>query len=144
MLEMKVKAVTISQSGELTILLSDSEEKKVLPIVVGALEAQNIALPLQGETPMRPLTHDLLNSTIIHLGGKVEKIIITDIRDNTYYAEIYIRHNNNVAVIDSRPSDAIALALRCGVAIYMAPRLIEFTYNLSDIALEDQGGYGTH
>ncbi|MBS4020964.1 MAG: bifunctional nuclease family protein [Dethiobacter sp.] len=142
MLEMKVKAVTISQSGELTILLSDREEKKILPIVIGALEAHNIAIPLQGEVPPRPLTHDLLKSAINHLGGEVEKIIITDIRDNTYFAEIYIRHNNSITAIDSRPSDAIALALRCGAGIYMSPRLIEFTYEFSDIVVE--GDHGTH
>ncbi len=144
MLEMKVKAVTISESGELTVLLTDTEEKKILPIVVGALEAHNIALPLQGEIPLRPLTHDLLKSTITHLGGKIEKIIITDIRENTYFAEIFIRQNDQLSAIDSRPSDAIALALRCGAGIYMAPRLIEFTYNIEDIVFGDYGSQGTH
>jgi len=138
-LEMKVKAITISQAGELTVLLTDKAETKVLPIVIGALEAQSIALPLQGEAPPRPLTHDLLNKVISELGGGVEKIVVTYIRDNTYFAEIHLRHGKGKAVVDSRPSDAIALAIRSSAPIYMMPGLIEFTYDLKDIVLEDQG-----
>jgi hypothetical protein len=137
MFEMKVKAVTVSSTGDFLVLLVDKEEKKVLPIMIGALEANNIILPLQGVKPPRPMTHDLLKSVIEHLRGKLDKIIITDIRDNTYYAEIYITLNGENIVIDSRPSDAIALALRCNAPIYMAPRLVEFTYDMSDMKFED-------
>jgi len=133
MLEMKVKAVVASPMGEPVILLVDQEEKKVLPIVVGPLEAHNIALPLQGVNPPRPLTHDLLKSVIENMGGRVEKIVITDIRDNTYYAEIHIYLDGKNLVIDSRPSDAIALALRCGAPIFMKTALVEFTYDFADI-----------
>ncbi|KXG74970.1 hypothetical protein AN618_20950 [Fervidicola ferrireducens] len=132
MLEMKVKSVVTSPMGEYLILLVDQEEKKVLPIAIGPLEANNIALPLQGIKPPRPLTHDLLKSVIESMGGKLDKIIITDIRDNTYYAEIHITLDGKNLVIDSRPSDAIALALRCGAPIFMKPRLVEFTYDLTD------------
>lgn len=132
MLEMKVKSVVTSPIGEYLILLVDQEEKKVLPIAIGPLEANNIALPLQGIKPPRPLTHDLLKSVIESMGGKLDKIIITDIRDNTYYAEIHITLDGKNLVIDSRPSDAIALALRCGAPIFMKPRLVEFTYDLTD------------
>jgi bifunctional DNase/RNase len=137
-LEMKVKAVTVGQSGEFSVLLTDREEKKVLPIVVGPLEAHNIALPLQGDVPPRPLTHDLLKTLVQQLGGDVEKIVITDIRDNTYFAEIYLRQDGRVSIIDSRPSDAIALALRFSVPIYMAPWLVEFTYDLEDIVFDNR------
>ncbi|WP_422446790.1 bifunctional nuclease family protein [Thermoanaerobacterium sp. DL9XJH110] len=137
MFEMKVKAVTVSPTGDFLVLLVDKDEKKVLPIMIGALEANNIVLPLQGVKPPRPMTHDLLKSVIEHLGGKLDKIIITDIRDNTYYAEIYITLNGEIIVLDSRPSDAIALALRCNAPIYMAPGLVEFTYDMSDMKFED-------
>ncbi len=139
MLEMKVKAITISQSGELTVLLADKAETKVLPIVIGPLEAQSIALPLQGEVPPRPLTHDLLKTVIGELGAGVEKIVVTSIKDNTYYAEIHLNHGGSKTVIDSRPSDAIALAIRSGAPIYMMPGLVEFTYDFKDIVVDDQG-----
>lgn len=137
MLEMKVKAVTVNQSGDFSVLLTDIEDTKILPIVVGAPEAQNIALPLQGEVPPRPLTHDLLKSVIDAMGGKLERIIITNIRDNTYYANLIINQNGESKTVDSRPSDAIALALRCNVPIYMKNQLIEFTYDLKDIVFEE-------
>jgi uncharacterized protein len=143
LLEMNVKAVTVDQSGSFLILLTDNEEKMVLPISIGPFEAQSIALVLQGQVPPRPLTHDLLKSLCESMGGTLEKIIITDILDSTFYAEVYIQHNGSTIVLDSRPSDAIALALRCGVSIYMAMKMVEFTYNYQDI-IEDQTGGETH
>jgi len=144
LLQMKVKTVTLDQGGSFLVLLCDNEEKKVLPISIGPFEAQSIAMVLQGKEPPRPLTHDLLKSLCESLGGNVEKVIITDILDNTFYAELYIKHEGRVLVLDSRPSDAIALALRCGASIYMAPRLIEFTYDYQDIISSDQTSEDTH
>ncbi|MGI5883299.1 MAG: bifunctional nuclease family protein, partial [Dethiobacteria bacterium] len=118
---------------------TDNEEKKVLPISIGPFEAQSIALVLQGAEPPRPLSHDLLKTLCEQLGGMLEKIVVTDIRDSTFYAELYIRQNDQVIVIDSRPSDAIAFALRCGVNIFMEARLVEFTYDYDDlIQISDQ------
>jgi bifunctional DNase/RNase len=142
--EMKVKTVTVDQSGSFLVLLTDKQETKVLPISIGPFEAQAIALVLSGETPPRPLTHDLLKSMCENLGGKIQKIIITDIRDSTYYAEIYLQHDGQVTVVDSRPSDAIALALRFGASIFMTPRLVEFTYDYKDIMPGDQGSEKLH
>jgi len=107
-LEMMVKAVTVNQLGEFSVLLEDDEKTKVLPIMIGALEANSIAMPMQGVMPPRPLTHDLLKSSIETLGGKIEKIVITDIRDNTYFAALHVSINGDKLVIDARPSDAIA------------------------------------
>ncbi|HHX24890.1 MAG: bifunctional nuclease family protein [Tepidanaerobacteraceae bacterium] len=137
MIELKVKTVTVDVSGNLTVLLVDNEETKVLPIMIGPLEAQNIVLPIQGVKPPRPITPDLLKTTIEKLGGTLEKVVITDIRYNTYYAEIHIKQNNRSIVLDSRPSDAIALAIRCNAPIFMNFRLVEFTYDLSDIKFQD-------
>lgn len=138
MLQMKVKAVTLDQGGGFLVLLADQEETKVLPIAIGPFEAQSIALVLQGRTPPRPLTHDLLKSLCESLGGTLQKIIITNIIESTFYAELYIQYQGQELVLDSRPSDAIALALRWGASIYMAPRLVEFTYDYEDIISGDQ------
>lgn len=133
MIELKVKNVAVV-GGDFSVLLVDKEEEKmVLPIVIGALEAHNIVLPLQGVTPPRPMTPDLLKSAIENLGGIPEKVVITSIRGNTYNAEIHIRQNDHIIVLDSRPSDAIALALRCNIPILMNRWLTEFTYDISDI-----------
>ncbi len=133
LLEMQVKTVTMDRSGSFIVLLADSEDKKILPISIGPFEAQSIALVLQGAEPPRPLSHDLLKTLCEQLGGALEKIVITKIRESTFYAELYIRLGEQVIVIDSRPSDAIAFALRCGAAIFMAARLVEFTYNYEDL-----------
>ncbi|MDY6826146.1 MAG: bifunctional nuclease family protein [Bacillota bacterium] len=139
MIKMEVKTVTADHGGNFLILLMDEEEKKVLPISIGPLEAQAIALVLQDEIPPRPLTHDLLKSVCERLGAVMEKVVITDIKESTFYAEIYFQQNGETLVIDSRPSDAIALALRLEAPIYMETRLIEFTYDYQDIIAKDGG-----
>lgn len=144
LLRVKVKAVTLDQGGSFLVLLCDEKETKILPISIGPFEAQSIALVLQGRMPPRPLTHDLLKTLCEHLGGTVEKVKITDILDSTFYAEIYIQQNGQTLVIDSRPSDAIALALRCEAPIYMNPKLIEFTYDYQDILSGDQSDEELH
>ncbi len=143
-IKMEVKTVTADQGGNFLILLMDDEEKKVLPISIGPLEAQAIAIVLQGEAPPRPLTHDLLKSVCENLGGEMEKVVITDIKESTFYAEIYFNQNGETLVIDSRPSDAIALALRFEAPIYMATRLIEFTYDYQDIIAREGGDEELH
>jgi hypothetical protein len=137
MLKFHVKAITMDVEGNFSVLLTDEEEKKVLPIVIGPLEAQNIAIPLQGITPPRPLTPDLLKSVIEQLGGKPEKVVITDLKDDTYYAELYIKQGDKVIKLDSRPSDAIALAIRTDIPIFLNVRLAEFTYDMADLKFED-------
>ncbi|QSZ27997.1 bifunctional nuclease family protein [Aceticella autotrophica] len=131
MIKFKVKTIVTDNTGEFSVLLVDEEEKKTLPIAIGALEAQNIAIPIQGVNPPRPLTHDLLKSAIEALGGKIEEIVITDLKDNTYYAEIHIKQDGRLITLDARPSDAIALAVRCDMPIYIDIKLTEFTYDVS-------------
>ncbi|RJX25635.1 MAG: bifunctional nuclease family protein [Dethiobacter sp.] len=138
MLQVKVKAVTLDEGGSFLVLLTDEQETKILPISIGPFEAQSIALVLQGKMPPRPLTHDLLKSLCENMGGTIEKVIITDIIDSTFYAEIYIQHKGQTLIMDSRPSDAVALALRCEAGIFMAPKLVEFTYDFQDIISSDQ------
>lgn len=135
MIKMKVKGVSMDQGGNFLVLLVDDEETKVLPVTVGELEAQNILIPIEGVEVSRPLSHDLLKSVIGELGAKVERIVITRIENNTYFAELHMLQGEKEIVIDSRPSDAIALALRGDIPIFMKFPLIEFTYDLSDIKL---------
>ncbi len=144
MVKMEVKTVTADQGGNFLILLMDDEEKKVLPISIGPLEAQAIALVLQGEVPPRPMTHDLFKSVCEDLGAEIEKIVITDIIDGTFYAEVYLRQDSKIIVVDSRPSDAIALALRFEAPIYMVTKLVEFTYDYQDIIAREGGDEELH
>ncbi len=144
LLQMKVKAVTVDQGGSFLVLLMDEEERKVLPISIGPVEAQSIALALQGKTPPRPLTHDLLKTILANLRGEMQKMVITDIIDGTFYAEIYLEQDGKTTVLDSRPSDAIALALRCGASIYMVTKMVEFTYDFEDILPGDDAGGEIH
>ncbi len=144
MIKMEVKTVTADQEGNFLVLLMDDHEKKVLPIAIGPLEAQAIALVLQGEIPPRPLTHDLLRTVIEELEAVLEKIVITDIRDNTFYAELYLLQGDKVIILDTRPSDAIALALRCDTPIFMEQKMVEFTYDFQDIIAREGGDEPLH
>jgi bifunctional DNase/RNase len=107
----------ISQMG--IILLEDESTQKVLPIWIGIFESQAILFKLQNMYFSRPLTHDLLKNTIESLGGVVEFVIISSVKENTFYAEIHIKLGEKEVVLDSRPSDAIALAVRTSSPIYV-------------------------
>lgn len=142
LLEMKVKTVALVQGGSFSVILTDQEEKRVLPIMVGPYEAQAISLPLHGEATPRPLTHDLMKSMCDQMGYSLEKIVVTDIHDGTFYAEVYLQGREQTLTIDARPSDAIALAMRCNAPIYMEARMIEFTYNYEDMVFMEGTGQG--
>ena len=107
-----------------------------MPIVIGPVEAMAILMNMQGITPNRPLTHNLLKNLLDLLGAEVEQIIITNIKDNVYYANLYIKHDKYTFEVDSRPSDAIAIALAYNAPIYMNLKLIEFTVNPSDLNVD--------
>lgn len=114
---------TVSGGGYAIILKEINGEKR-LPIIIGQFEAQAIALELEGIKPPRPLTHDLLKNIIESLGYNVESIIIYELRDSTFYAKIKF-DIPTVDDIDARPSDAIAIALKFGVPIYVASNIME-------------------
>ncbi len=107
------------------VILKDPDNKLNLPIWIGLLEATAMATELEGIKMARPMTHDLLRTIIGELGGKVDSVEITDLKDNTYYAVIHVEINGNERLIDSRPSDAISLALRTKSPIYVAKRVLE-------------------
>lgn len=106
------------------VLLRDSRGRSV-PIFIGKFEAMSIWLALEGTAPDRPLTHDLLNNVISKMGGTVDRILIDDLWNNTYYAKVTLAIDGKAIEIDSRPSDAIALALRAKAPIYMAESVLE-------------------
>ncbi len=118
MLQMKVRGVALDQQMNPVLLLVDQPETIALPIWIGQSEATAIAMELQGVRPPRPMTHDLFRSLLTELKVSVSRIVVTEVRDNTYFAEIHVASNGNALVIDSRPSDAIALALRMEAPIF--------------------------
>jgi len=111
--------------GAYAILLKEVDGKKRLPIIIGAFEAQAIALEIEGIKPPRPLTHDLLKQLTDSLGGTVLEIVIDELRDNTFYAKIILEVSGFSQEIDARPSDAIALAVRAQAPIYVYDTVME-------------------
>ncbi|HED08700.1 MAG TPA: hypothetical protein ENI57_11330 [Ignavibacteria bacterium] len=111
--------------GAYAILLKGKDSPRRLPIIIGAFEAQAIALEIEGINPPRPLTHDLLKQVIDTLGGTVSEIIIDELRENTFFAKIILEVSALTYEIDSRPSDAIALAVRTKAPIFVAESVME-------------------
>jgi len=124
-IEMKVKnlAFDLSKSGAM-VFLEEANGKRVLPIWIGIFEANAIALELRKISTARPMTHDLIFNIIKGLEAEATKIVVTELKDNTFYATIYINTGEGEVEIDSRPSDAIAVALRVGTPIYVAEEVI--------------------
>jgi bifunctional DNase/RNase len=115
---LRVKDIGLSPDGSTpVVLLADEDDRRVLPIWVGPAEAQSIMMALRGINPPRPLTHDLANSIINELGGKLERLTITDMRESTFHGRLTINVNGGSKSIDCRPSDGIAMALRAKVPI---------------------------
>jgi len=107
------------------VILKDRDNKLNLPIWIGLLEATAMATELEGIKMARPMTHDLLRNVLSELGATVDCVEITDLKENTYFALIHLRINGTRRTIDSRPSDAISLALRTKSPIYVSKRVIE-------------------
>lgn len=138
LIPVKVKQIVLDQTLNPVVLLGDVEGTQVLPIWVGPFEAQAIALAMQGLLTPRPLTHDLLRSLCENLGAEVNKVLVQDIRDGTYYAELYLRQGDREVVVDARPSDAIALALRTNAPLYITEKVAAYTLSIDDLVTEDQ------
>lgn len=107
------------------VVLKDSDNKLNLPIWIGLLEATAMATELEGIKMARPMTHDLLRKIVDELGGEVERIEVTDLKENTYYALIHVLASGRQVAVDARPSDAISLAIRTKSPIYVAKRILE-------------------
>ena len=114
------------------VLLKEDGGDRILPILIGLMEAYAIASELEKRKPPRPMTHDLLRDIIMALGASVEKVEVVDLRENTFYAIITLKSGSERRELDSRPSDAIALALRCGASIWVRKRVFDLTEGKSD------------
>jgi uncharacterized protein len=130
-IEMTIKGLMIDPITNMPIIiLRDQEGQRVLPIWVGVFEANAIALQIENVQTPRPMTHDLLRNILDNLDASVERIVVCDLKENTFYARIHIRQNAGSVAIDARPSDAIALALRTGSPIFVEESVIQTAKNV--------------
>ncbi len=126
-----MKEVTVAHLGldrttnSPVVILREKDGSRVLPIWIGPAEASAIAMELQGVKAQRPLTHDLLKQVIVGLGGDLRRVVISSVKENTYFAELLIRREDQVFQVDARPSDSIALALRLNAPIFTSDRLLD-------------------
>ena len=128
MIEVEVALITIDVAQNTPVVFlreKEGDPKRLLPIWVGFPEAHAIHLKIQEQEMPRPMTHDLMNNIIDNLGAKVTSVSVTNIKDTTFYGRINVSINGKEIDIDSRPSDAIALALRAGASIYVAEEVME-------------------
>ena len=125
-IEMTIKGLMVDPvTNTPIVLLRTKEGERVLPIWVGIFEANAIALQIENISTPRPMTHDLLRNIIKDLDATVQKIVVSDLQDNTFFAFIYVLINGETRAIDARPSDAIALALRTGAPIFVEDTVID-------------------
>lgn len=124
--EMKVARLVFDpQTNSPIVVLQQEETGVMLPIWIGIFEAHSIAMKMEGVEPVRPMTHDLLAGTLEAINALIERIVVVDLIDNTYFARIYFQVGEKDFSVDSRPSDAIALAIRTTTPIYVANQVLE-------------------
>ncbi len=143
LIAVRVDRVTLdAHTNRFVVILRDDVHNRWLPIVVGNTEAQAIALQLENVAPPRPLTHDLIKNLIESIEAKISRVIVNDLRENTYYALISLKLNGINTEIDARPSDAIALALRTHAPIFVSEDVMERA-SVTDKETEGEKGEAT-
>ncbi len=126
LIPLKVHGVLVDPNTDTQIvILREEDNSDVLPIWIGTAEGTSIRLALEGIVPPRPMSHDLIFSFTQHLGLQVTHVVVNDVKNNTYYATIHLSSNGVSRTVDSRPSDAIALALRAKTPIYVTPEVLK-------------------
>ncbi|MFA4835854.1 MAG: bifunctional nuclease family protein [Dehalococcoidia bacterium] len=126
MIEMRIDSIRVSMMNyQRVIILKERDSDRYLPIWIGPAEADAIAIKLQGVTPPRPLTHDLVESIINNLGASVNSIIVSDLQNDTFFAKLILDVNGKRLELDSRPSDAMAIAIRAKAPIYADERVLD-------------------
>ena len=145
MIEVTVQSLGLDRSSNTpVVILQEKDGSRVLPIWIGPGEASAIAMELAGMNFSRPLTHDLFASALEGLGGSLERVVITKVVENTYYAEMIISRDGEYFSLDARPSDSIAMALRADAAIFTSDDLLEHTSieisESGDFHDDDEGG----
>jgi bifunctional DNase/RNase len=124
--EVRIRGLMMDPATNMPIVvLKDIASETVMPIWVGIFEANAIAIEIEKMATLRPMTHDLTRNLIHHLNGSLEKVVITELRDDTFFAILWVRQNNEAITIDARPSDAIALALRADCPIYVSEQVLQ-------------------
>ena len=149
MIEVNVNGIFLTQQQASGIILKEKNGKRTLPIVIGEYEAQSIALGLENLKPPRPITHDLALNLLETCGVKIDSVLITELKNNTYYAVIRLKKKLKYWDVDARPSDAIAMAVRCMTPIFVDEEVMnvgayepdevedeEKEYNMGTVATE--------
>lgn len=124
LIEVEIEDIVMTNTG-FAMIFYDRDSNRVLPIFIGPFEANGILMKLQGSTFPRPLTYDLIRNILDSMGAYVERVVVNDLRDNTFYATLYINFQGNILEIDSRPSDAVAIAVRFDAPIYVAQHVMD-------------------
>ena len=148
MIEVNVNGIFLTQSQASGIILKEKNGSRTLPIVIGEYEAQSIALGLENIKPPRPITHDLTLNILESCGAKIDSVLITELKNNTYFAVIRLRKKLKYWDVDARPSDAIAMAVRTTIPIFVDEEVMnvgayEPEENDAGVAEEDPKTYGT-
>ena len=144
LVEMVVESVRVHMlSSRHVVILKEAARDRYLPIWIGPWEASAIAMKLQGLTPERPLTHDLFATTLEELGARIDRVVISDLADETFHARIMLERDGRTVEIDARPSDALALAVRSGVRIFAADTVLEQAALGGDGGIVDDGAVGS-
>ena len=134
-IEMKIRGLMMDPVTNMPIvILKDLEGKAVLPIWVGVYEANAIALEIEKVSTPRPMTHDLIKNVLLGLGGGVRKVVVSELKDDTFYAMIWLERDGEMIAIDSRPSDALAVALRLDCPIYVDDSVLSSSKNVSAVS----------
>lgn len=125
-IEMELNKIRIDENrGEQVIVLKEKNGERILPIVIGIMEITAIKMRISNVAPPRPMTHDLFCNAINQLGARIEKIVITKLEQNTFFAKLIIQLNGKTEEVDARPSDSIAIALRAKAPIFVEEKIIE-------------------
>lgn len=125
-IEVRIRGLMMDPATNMPIVvLKDVASETVMPIWVGIFEANAIAVEIEKVAAPRPMTHDLTRNLIHHLNGSLERVVITELRDDTFYATLWVRQDNESVTIDARPSDAIALALRADCPIFVSEQVMQ-------------------
>jgi len=137
-IKMEIKGLLMDPVSNMpVVILRDTEKGQFLPIWVGIFEANAIALEMEKVTTPRPMTHDLLKNLLGELDARVDRIVINDLRDNTFFARIHLTRGDSTLSVDSRPSDAIALALRSQAEIFVEEEVLEKSRSLRSDSDQD-------
>ena len=140
MIEVSIDSIRVSlMTQQRVVILKDVDSDRYLPIWIGPCEAESITIELQGVAVARPLTHDLLKTIVADLGGKIRHVVVNELRSDTFYARIALSLDGRQMEIDARPSDAIALAVRAKVPIYVAEPVMETASIVPEEDMEVEG-----